>query len=289
MEFWQSIAFTETDQLIEIARIAEEVGFTGVGIAEHLVTPQTIRARYPYTEDGHVWWDPNAHFPEPWALVSMLASHTTTLRFVTTIYVLPMHDLFSAAKSISTAAYLSGNRIIAGVAVGWMEDEFRLTGQDFHTRGRRTDEMLAVMARLFEGGMVEHHGEFFDFPPVQMAPVPTAPVPVYIGGEADAALRRAARHDGWFAGGPYSADRVIGYVERIQRFRTEAGTDGRDFGVICGLSTPPDLDTYKRLRDHGVTGITNVPWYYQGVPTSTVAHKRETMERFAEQFIAPLS
>jgi probable F420-dependent oxidoreductase len=289
MEFWQSISFTETDQLIDIVRIAEEVGFTGVGLAEHLVTPETIKSPYPYTADGKVWWDPNAHFPEPWALASMLSSHTTRLRFVTSVYVLPMHDLFSAAKAISTAAYLSGNRVIAGVAVGWLKDEFLLTGQDFHTRGRRIDEMLEVMPRLLAGGMVEHHGEFFDFPPVQMAPAPSARVPIYIGGEADPALRRAARHDGWFAGGPYTADEVIRHLGRITKFRTEAGTADRPFGVISGLSTPPDLDTYKRLRDAGVTGIINVPWYYQGVPTSTVDYKRETLERFAEQFIQPLS
>jgi len=289
MEFWQAVSFTETDQLIDIAKIAEEVGFAGLGISEHLATPETIGSPYPYTPDGKVWWDPNVHWPEPWALAAVLASHTSTLRFVTNVYILPMHDVFSAAKAVSTAAYISGGRVILGAAVGWMKEEFLLTGQDFHTRGRRTDEMLEVMAALFAGGMVEHHGEFIDFDRVQLAPVPAARVPVYIGGDSEAALRRAARWDGWYGGGPYHPDQVPGFLDRLARARREAGTAERPFGIILGLSVPPDLDTFKRMRDLGVTGLTNVPWYYQGHPTSTIEFKRANMEAFAEQFILPLA
>ena len=288
MDFWQAISFTETDQLIEIAKIAEEVGFAGLGISEHLVTPGTIQSRYPYTPDGAVWWDPTVAWPEPWALASVLASHTRRLRFVTNVYVLPMHDLFSAAKAVSTAACLSGNRVILGAAAGWMEDEFLLTRQDFHTRGRRMDEMLTVMAKLFAGGMVEHRGQFFDFPPVQMSPAPTQRVPVFIGGDSEPALRRAARHDGWVAGGPYEPDHVLELLARLTALRRQFGTADRAYDVIVGLSVPPDLDTFKHLGDAGVTGITNVPWYYQGTPTSSIEHKRATLERFAEQFIIPL-
>jgi probable F420-dependent oxidoreductase len=287
VEFWQAISFAETDQLIDIAKIAEEVGFAGLGISEHLVTPAKITSKYPYTEDGTISWDPNLPRPEPWALASVLASHTQRLKFVTSVYVLPMHDLFSAAKAVSTAAYLSGNRVILGAGAGWMADEFELTGQDFHTRGRRMDEMLTVLAKLFAGGMVDHHGDFFDFPPVQMSPVPSEPVPVYIGGDSAPALRRAARHDGWVGSGPYQPDDVLALLQQVNHFRHVAGTDDRHFGVIVGLAGPPDLDTFKRLGDAGVTGIANIPWYYQ-TPTSSIAFKRETLERFAEQFIVPL-
>lgn len=288
MDFWQAISFTETDQLIEIARIAEEVGFAGLGISEHLVTPAHIASQYPYTADGAVWWDPNVAWPEPWALTSVLASHTERLKFHTNVYVLPMHDVFSAAKAVSTAACLSANRVILGVAAGWMADEFALTGQDFHTRGRRMDEMLTVMAKLFAGGMVEHHGEFYDFPPVQMSPAPTQPVPVYVGGGSEPALTRAARHDGWVAPGPFDIERLLALMAQLDEARRDAGTADREFGVIAGVAGPPDLDTFKRLRDAGVTGIAKVPWYYEGSPTSSIDAKRESLERFAEQFIAPL-
>ncbi len=289
MHFWQSIAFTETDQLVDIATIAEEVGFEGLGLAEHLVTPDVITSTYPYSADGTARWDGSAHFPEPWALASMLASHTRRLRFCTSVYILPMHDVFSAAKAVSTAAYLSNNRVILGVGVGWMKEEFVLTGQDFHTRGRRMDEMLVVMGKPFAGGMVDHHGEFFDFPAMQMEPHPSLPVPVYTGGHSEPALRRAARWDGWFGAGPYTVDELTGHMERLNQIRREIGTADRPYGIIAGLWELPDIDTCKRLEDLGVTGLVRIPWFFQGVPTSTIEHKRETMERFAEQYIEPLS
>jgi probable F420-dependent oxidoreductase len=288
MEFWQSIAFTETDQLIEIAMIAEEVGFTGLNMAEHLVTPEVITSKYPYSPDGSARWDAQAHFPEPWALASMLASHTSTLKFATSVYILPMHDVFSAAKSISTAAYLSDNRVVLGIGVGWMKEEFLLTGQDFHTRGRRMDEMLEVMTKLFAGGMVEHHGAFFDFPRLQMEPAPTEPVPVLIGGHSEPALQRAARWDGWFAAGPYAVEDLVGHLQRVRAIRTEIGTADRPYQIIAGRWEWPSLDDARRLADLGLTGLVKIPWYFEGVQTSTIEFKRETMERFAEQYIEPL-
>ncbi len=289
MEFWQSISFTETEQLVAVSRRAEEVGFTGVAISEHLVTPQTIASKYPYTDDGTVWWDPEAHWPDPWAMVSALATHTSTLRFITNVYVLPMHDVFSAAKAISTAAYLSGNRATLGVGVGWMKDEFLLTGQDFHVRGRRMDEMLEVIALLLGGGMVEYHGRYIDFPPVQMSPVPSEPVPVYIGGESEPALRRAARSDGWFGGGPYHPDELVVHLKRLAAHCREAGRELSDIGTITGLSVPPDIDLYRRLRHEGLGGIVVPPLYYSGTPTSSVDVKLDALERFAETIIAPLT
>jgi probable F420-dependent oxidoreductase len=288
MEFWQSIAFTETDQLIEIAKIAEEVGFAGLNMAEHLVTPETITSKYPYSPDGSARWDERAHFPEPWALASMLGSHTSRLKFATSVYILPMHDVFTAAKSVSTAAYLTDNRVVLGVGVGWMKEEFLLTGQDFHTRGRRMDEMLEVMTKLFAGGMVEHHGEFFDFPRVQMEPAPTQPVPVLIGGHSEVALRRAARWDGWFAAGPYAVDELTAHLVRLREIRQEAGTADRPYQIIAGLWEWPPLDDAKRLAELGLTGLVKIPWYFEGIPTSSVADKRASMERFAEQYIEPL-
>jgi probable F420-dependent oxidoreductase len=287
MEFWQAVSFTEPEQLVEIAKCAEEVGFTGMGLAEHLVTPGTIESPYPYTDDGAIWWDPEVAWPEPWAMASVLASHTTTLRFITNIYILPLHDPFTAAKSVSTAAYLSGGRVTLGVAVGWMAEEFALTGQDFHTRGRRCDEMLEVMQKLFAGGMVEHHGEFYDFPPMQMSPKPPGRVPVYVGGDSEAAYRRTARWDGWFGGGPYMPEEVGPKLAHMRELRVEQGATG-DFGAIVGLKVPPNLDVFKRLQDEGVTGICNVPWYYQGTPTSDIQFKRDSLKRFADEFIDPL-
>lgn len=289
MKFWQSIAFAETEQLGDICTHAESLGFHGVALAEHLVTPASIESPYPYSPDGSVWWDPTQHWLDNWVLVGHLAALTTTLEFVNGVYILPMRDPFTAAKAIGTAAYLSGDRVRCGVGVGWMKEEFELTGQNFHDRGRRMDEMLDVMAKLFTGDMVEHHGEHYDFDSIQMSPGTNKPVPIIIGGHSDAALRRAARHDGWFGADAYQPDDLLEMLDRLDEHRAAAGSSDRPFDVIVGLGVPPEVDLLERLRDRGVTGFVNVPWYYQGMPTSTIEWKREAMERFATELIEPLA
>jgi alkanesulfonate monooxygenase SsuD/methylene tetrahydromethanopterin reductase-like flavin-dependent oxidoreductase (luciferase family) len=143
------------------------------------------------------------------------------------------------------------------------------------------------MLEVMQARMVEHHGEFYDFPPMQMSPKPPGPVPVFIGGDSEAAYRRAARWDGWFGGGPYYPEEVGPKIAHLRQLRAEMG--GRDdLRSIVGLKVPPSLDVYKQLRDEGVTGICNVPWYYQGTPTSTVEFKRDSLRRFADEFIDPL-
>ncbi len=288
MKFFQNVAFSETDQLIEVAKIAEELGFFGLATADHVVTPATIDSTYPYAPDGKAWWDPNTHFPETWSMFSVLAQHTTKLHFMPTIYIVPMRDPFTLAKSISTAAYFSDNRVILGLGVGWMAEEFTLTGQSFTNRGKRTDEMLEVMAQLMAGGMVEYHGKYYDFTPIQMAPATTKPVPVWVGGHTEPALRRAARHDGWI-GVNYDYDEIVPLIAKLTEERKRAGTDHKPFDIFATLNEVPDADTVKRLRDAGVTAYNNPPWLFNGIVTSDLATKRATLEAFAEKLIRPIN
>jgi probable F420-dependent oxidoreductase len=287
MRYWNSIAFMETDQLVEVAQIAEELGFHGVTWADHLVTPATIKSPYPYSPDGYIWWDPRTEFPEPMTMTAVLARETTDLHFMSYTYILPMRDVFTAAKAISTAAYVADGRMELGVAVGWLKEEFDLTGQRFDDRGKRTDEMLEVLDLLMSGDMVEHHGRFYDFPPVQMRPVPSQRVPVYVGGYSDAALARAARNDGWL--GVYNTpDHIAESVARLARFREQHGSlDRDDFEVLVALVEPVDVDEHKRLRDLGVTSILNCPWL-EGVDPSPVSAKRAKLEQYAERYISAM-
>ena len=98
MKFFQNVAFSESEHLIEVAKIAEELGFFGLATADHLITPATINSTYPYAPDGKAWWDPNTHFPETWSMYSVLAQHTTNLHFMPTIYIVPMRDPFTLAE-----------------------------------------------------------------------------------------------------------------------------------------------------------------------------------------------
>jgi probable F420-dependent oxidoreductase len=289
MKFWQAVAFLETDQLLDVASAADGLGYHGIAVSDHIFYPRELTSSYPYTADGVPFWSPDTPWPDPWALISAMAAVTRDLRFTTNIYVAPARDLFTVAKLVSTAAVISRGRVALGAAPGWCADEFAQTGQDFATRGRRLDEMVAALRALWSGGMVEHHGTFYDFDPVQIAPVPPAPVPVYIGGDSGPALRRAARvGDGWI-GNAYDeagAEQVLG---RLHAELRAAGRDPDGFEVVIALLAPPSAELYKRFEDKGVTGLVCAPWMVAGDAMgqggSPLPAKLAAMETFADEVI----
>jgi probable F420-dependent oxidoreductase len=285
MEFWQAVSFVPADQLPVVARAAEAAGFTGLAIPDHLMTPLRLESRYPYSKDADILWDPAAPFPEPWMLATWLATVTQRLRFLSYVYVLPLRDPFNAAKAIGTAAVLSGNRIVMGAGIGWMADEFRAAGASFKDRGRRMDDMLVVVRKLLAGPPVEHHSAFYDFPPLQMSPAPTAPVPFWIGGHSDVALRRAAAHDGWI-GVNYDEDEIDAILTRLQRFRQECGTAQEPFAITLAPNAPVTVELCRRLADRGVTGLVIPTWLARGEEPTTAEFKADSLQRLGETIIA---
>lgn len=284
MKFWQSLAFCELDQAVELAKFAEELGFYGVSFGDHLITTKTQVDEYFYTKSGQVLWHPETHWPDPWVICAALARETKKLRFLTTVYVLPLRDTFNAAKAVSTAAYLSGERIVLGVGIGWQKTEFELTGQDFHTRGKRVDEQLEVMRRLMSGEMVEYHGRFHDFPLLQMSPGTRRQVPIFVGGTSDAALRRAARYDGWL-GLRHTEEELPEVLAKLRRAREEAGALDRPFGVWTAISNPKP-GAFERAEALGVT-MTNGPHFLVDgkAQPSDIGFKKRRMEEFARRHI----
>ena len=286
MKFWQSVTFSEVEQLIDVARIAEGAGFEGILVSEHLFYPEKIDSKYPYSPDGRPPFAPETAWPEVWTAIAAMAAVTERLRFATYVFILPLRDPIEVAKAISTVAVLSNNRVALGAGAGWMKEEFQILGRDFHNRGRRFDEMIEILRKIWAGGMVEHHGKFYDFPRLQVSPAPTEPVPIYVGGTSDTAFRRAAQlGDGWMSSGddPEDLPRV---VERLETLRREAGRDRLPFETIAALRVPADIDLCRKLEDQGVTAIVNWPFTYTVGPTSTVDEKRRVLERYGEEIIA---
>ena len=115
---------------------------------------------------------------------------------------------------------LSGGRVELGIGMGWMEEEFDAMGVPFAKRGKRADEMLEVMRKLWTGEVVEHHGEHFDVPPLEMLPAPAAPIGIHVGGTSEAALRRAARNDGWVSD-LHTTEELASIRQQIERYREE--------------------------------------------------------------------
>jgi probable F420-dependent oxidoreductase len=287
VRFSISTAFLPTDQLVPIARAADELGYDSLAMPDHVVDLETLRTPYPYTPDGSRRWGFDAEWPDPWVLAGALSTVTTRLRFFTSVYVPALRNPFQVAKSVGTAAVISGNRVALGVGIGWCEEEFELLEQQFRTRGRRTDEGLALIKELWRPGWREFRGEFYDAPRLVMEPTPTAPVPVYVGGLSEIAFARAARHDGW-VGDMYKTDEAIGWATRLSDVRAEAGATG-DFAVIVALTDAFLPEHFARAEAGGVTDCMTMPWMYYSGRDASIGEKIEGMTRFADDVIRRLS
>ncbi|MFN3002244.1 TIGR03619 family F420-dependent LLM class oxidoreductase [Mycolicibacterium wolinskyi] len=278
MKFYIASGFLDTAEIVEIAKAADDLGYDGMGIPDHIVNLETLSTPYPYTKDGERRWQPFTHWPDPWVLVGALAQATTRLRFTTTVYIPAMRDPYAAAKAIGTAAYLAGGRVDLGVGVGWCKDEFELVGQRFDARGRRTDEMLELMRELWSPGWAEFSGEFYTAPRLEMEPTPPH-IPIWVGGLSDLALRRAARNDGWI-GDLITTDRAIAAIARLRELRAEAGLSMDGFTVLTPLVDAITSADYERAEAGGITHILTMPWMFYTGPDASLADKIDGMKRF---------
>lgn len=297
MKFWQSISWAEAEQLTEIARFAEAAGFHGVVNSEHLFLTHKTESDYPYTDDGKMNHALDYAYPDVWSSFAAMAAVTKTLRFSSSVYLLPLRNPIEVAKQAATCALISGDRVTIGFGVGWQKEEFDAMGVDFHTRGKRTDEMIDVMRKLWAGGAVSHHGRFFDFDQIEMRPVPAKPPPFYCGGVSPAALKRAATLCDGYMGPGHSLDAIPHLLADLDRLREEAGRSHLPFETIVPLlPIDPDrgADDYKRMQDMGVTATFLPPFDAGGVDrnrteglgrSSSVEQKKRVMEHFAETIL----
>ena len=286
MKFWQAITWAETDQLIEIARFAEEMGFYGLMSGDHAVYPESIVPNYPYSESGVPPMQPDDEYPDQTAIFAAMAAVTSKLLFTCGVYVLPLRNPHEVARASATLAILSDNRFILGVGIGWMKEEFDIYGVDFHQRGKITDEIIEVLQSLWSGQMVEYHGAHFDFPRVQLSPAPSTHPPIYVGGSSEIALRRAARVGGGYIGAGTAPDDVGPLLQRLNELRQEYGRDHLPFEAMIGISASPSLTLYQRLADRGLESTVAPPFQYAlGKKHSTVDEKKQSMETYAESIM----
>ncbi len=185
--------------LVDLARAAEDLGYTTAWLPDHVLPPDEYGPTF-----GGVY--------EPLVTIGHLAAVTTHLRFGTSVLVAPLRNPFVLAKQVATLHELSAGRVILGVGVGWNEQEFEALGADYRRRGAVTDDVLILLRHLFSGGAAPYPARRFSYEHGVFAPVPGGTVPIMVGGNSDAALRRAARYGDIWQGLPADpgsfADRV---------------------------------------------------------------------------------
>jgi probable F420-dependent oxidoreductase len=288
MKFSVAVTLLEPSQILPLAVAAERCGFDAVAVPDSVFFPEHVSAAYPYTQDGSRFWSAETPWIEPWVAIPAMAALTTRLRFYTNVLKLAIRHPLLVAKTVGSAAVLSGNRVALGVGLGWIPEEFRFCGQEYETRGARADEAIAVIRAVLRGGMVEHHGVHYDFDKIAMSPAPSEPVPIYVGGLSKAGLRRAASlGDGWISVMNRESE-LRGCIAELSRLRQEAGRAGEPFEIKVVCTDVFDLEGYRRLEEAGVTDLISMPWYLYGGDPSPLATKERAMERFAETVIRKL-
>lgn len=285
MKFAISTAFTPLREVCQLAQAADRFGYEMMAVSDHVVHPRELKSPYPYTADGSPRWEPFTDWSDAWVMIGAMAAVTERIKFTTNIFVLPMRNPFLVAKSVATAAAVSAGRVTLGIGVGWMEEEFDLLGQSFRRRGKRTDEMVEVLRKLWAGGWVEHHGEFYDFPELEMSPA--APdIPIYCGGLSKPALRRAATLcDGWVSD-LHPIDEMTTIVAELKAMRADSPRADVPFTVLAASREAFGLDGHKRLADAGATHCMTFPWAHYHGESATLAEKLESIERYADDIIA---
>ena len=289
MRFTYAESMTNPAFYSPLARAAEEAGYDSMVIPDSICYPAESASVYPFNPDGTREFLEDKPFLEPFSLIPFLGGVTQRLRFITFVLKLPVRHPVLVAKQATSTAVLTDNRLVLGVGTSPWQEDYEVLGVPWQRRGQRMDEALAIVRGLSAGdGYFEFHGEIFDVPPIKIAPVPTRPLPVLIGGHGEAALRRAASAgDGWLHGGGNAAD-LPGLLARLAELRAEYGTADREFEVHVISMDAYSPDGVRRLEEAGVTDvIVGFRWpYHVGPDTEPLPPKLDKLRRYADNVIA---
>ena len=289
MQFWQSLPFTHPDDMLELVPVAEEAGFEGIMLADHVFAPERFSSRYPYDDSGEPPFDGTTPFPEAFATIAALAQATTKLRFLTNVYILPLRHPIEIAKGVSTAAIFSKNRTVLGFGAGWLREEYDGLGVPFDGRGKRMDEQIPIIQRLLAGEIVEADGDYYSFAPLRMSPLPTKKVPMWVGGMNSAALRRAGQFgDGWTGAGT-TFDQTVELLTELGDQRARFNRADEAFDCLIPLVEELAPEKMQRLVDLGMTGTVSWPLEYQLPPNATMQDKKDKLRQLGEQMIKPVN
>lgn len=244
---------------VEAAEAADRLGYDSVWLPEHLVLPIDMSGS-PYEGQQHPPVPPTTPLFDAAAMLSHVAARTRSVRLGTYVYLLGLRHPFVSARAFGTLDWLSGGRAVIGAGAGWLRSEWAALGVDPATRAARLDEAIGVCRRLWTEETVAHEGPHFPFPEVAFEPKPLQrPIPIFVGGESAAALRRAGRlGDGWI-GMSHTPESAANAVAALRAHRAEAGRLGEPFEVTVGgdCASVADVEAWE---DAGVDRLIVSPW-----------------------------
>jgi probable F420-dependent oxidoreductase len=241
-----------------VAKHAEQAGFESIWTVEHVVVPAGYESTYPYNRSGRMSGGEDAPIPDPLIWLAYVAAHTERLKLATGMLILPQRSPLITAKELATLDVLSHGRVILGVGIGWLREEFEAIGVPFEGRGRRAVEAIEAMRVLWSEDQPSYQGETVRFQDARLWPKPVhRRIPVVLGGHTEFAARRAGRvADGFFPGRSLP-DEVR---PLLQVMRDEAEQAGRDPASIeLTLGALPDRGFVEQLAELGADRVVLPP------------------------------
>jgi probable F420-dependent oxidoreductase len=237
-----------------VAVAAERCGFATLWSGEHVVMVDRSASRYPYSGDGEIAVPATADWLDPLIGLSFAAAATSTINIATGVLLLPEHNPLIVAKQAASLDTLSGGRLKLGIGIGWSREEFDALGIPFARRAARAAEYVAAMRTIWREPSASFDGEFVTFNSVRVNPKPHRgkQIPIYLGGNSDSALRRAATWgNGWYGFNLNDIAHVRERISYLNKLCDEAGRDPTDLHLAVALRQPAPSDVYV-LADLGV-------------------------------------
>jgi probable F420-dependent oxidoreductase len=269
---------------VELAQAAEAAGFDSMWTVEHVVVPHGYQSRYPYSPTGRMGAGLEDYpIPDPLIWLSYIASATRTIKLGTAILILPQRNPVVTAKAVATLDHLAGGgRVLLGIGVGWLAEEFSALGLPFEDRGPRTDEYVAAMRVLWSQECASFKGRFISFDQVFCRPrPPERHIPIVVGGDTVAAARRAGRlGDGYFP----ARTPPPGLLVVWRRAAEAAGRDPKAIEIT--LAAPADPAEIEALARQGVARVAVPISAAAGLPAQlktpedVLRYGREVIARF---------
>jgi probable F420-dependent oxidoreductase len=271
---------------VELAQAAEAAGFDSIWTVEHVVVPHGYQSRYPYSESGRMGSGlEDFPIPDPLIWLAYVASATRTIKLGTAIVILPQRNPVITAKAVATLDHLAGGRrVLLGIGVGWLAEEFATLGVPFEDRGPRTDEYVAAMRVLWSQERASFKGTYVSFTDVFCRPMPVERrIPIIVGGDTKAAARRAGRlGDGYFParGAPPEL------FDEMRRAAEQSGRNPADIELT--VAAPVDLAEIEVLAKRGVNRVAVPVSAAAGLPAQVktpddvLRYGRDVIARFTD-------
>jgi probable F420-dependent oxidoreductase len=276
--------FARPDAAAAFAVAAEAAGFESLWTVEHVVVPSGYKSVYPFDASGRMPGDDDAPIPDPLIWLAYVAAATSAIKLATGVLILPQRNPVVLAKELSTLDVMSKGRLLLGVGVGWLEEEFNAVGVPFADRGKRMDDYVAALRSLWADGTASHHGDFTDFTDCLARPRPVAgTVPIHVGGNTAVAARRAGHlGDGFIpAGTPHDLRKLF---EIMQTSALENGRDHQTIELTAIGEPKPDITHIEQLQELTELGVSR----YTVPSTLFWRDTTDALLRFQDQVIGPV-